>query len=205
MILTARQKVLAYVKKNRAVSAAQIGRALKMSAANVRHHLSVLCSDGRAVLVAETRKGGRGRPVKVYGLSESLLGNNLMLLSDLMLTEWLGKLSPAKRADAMALLAKELVSQLGRINSNVAMAKRLALLIEKLNTLHYQARWEAGAEGPRVLFAHCPYARIIDKHPELCMMDSALLDELTTQSIEQTMKMEKGGGSLCVFRLGIGR
>ncbi|MCJ7434122.1 MAG: ArsR family transcriptional regulator [Anaerolineales bacterium] len=201
MVTTARQKVLAYLKKNRAVSAAQIGRALKMSAANVRHHLSVLCSDGRAVLIAETRKSGRGRPVKVYGLSESLLGNNLALLSDLMLTEWLGKLSPAKRADAIADMAKGLVNQLGRINSNVPMAKRLALLIEKLNALYYQARWEAGAEGPRVLFAHCPYARIIDKHPELCLMDTALLEELTGQSVEQTMKMEKGGGSVCVFRL----
>ena len=176
-----------------------------MSAANVRHHLSLLCSDGRVVLVAETRKGGRGRPVKVYGLSESLLGNNLALLSDLMLTEWSGKLSPARRTEAMTVIAKELGSQLGQINSNVSMAKRLALVIEKLNALYYQARWEAGAEGPRVLFAHCPYAGVVDKHPELCMMDIALLEELTAQSIEQTAKMEKGGSTLCVFRLGLKR
>jgi len=202
-VTTARQKVLAYLKKNRAVSAVQIGRALKMSPANVRHHLSVLGSDGRAVLVGETRKGGRGRPVKVYGLSESLLGNNLALLSDLMLTEWLGSLSSAKRADAMAVIAKELGSRLGQINSNVPMAKRLVLIIEKLNTLHYQARWEAGAEGPRVIFAHCPYAGVIDKHPELCILDSALLEELTEQSLEQIAKMEKGGNSFCVFRLGV--
>ena len=205
MVTTARQKVLAYVKKNRAVSAAQTGRALKMSAANVRHHLSLLCSDGRVVLVAETRKGGRGRPVKVYGLSESLLGNNVALLSDLMLTEWLGDLSPAKRTEAMAVIAKELGSQMGQINSNVPIAKRLVLVIEKLNALHYQARWEAGAEGPRVLFAHCPYAGVIDKHPELCMMDLALLEELTAQSVEQTAKMEKGGILSCVFRLGLRR
>jgi len=202
-VTTARQKVLAYLKKNRAVSAEQIGRALKMSAANVRHHLSVLCSDGRVVLVAETREGGRGRPVKVYGLSESLLGNNLALISDLALTEWLGKLSSTKRAELMAVIAKELINQLGRINSTVPMVKRLAFLVEKLNVLHYQARWEAGAEGPRVLLAHCPYAGIIDKHPELCMMDSVLLEELTAQSIEQTAQMEKGGSSVCMFRLGI--
>jgi predicted ArsR family transcriptional regulator len=205
MVTTARQKVLAYLKKNRAVSAAQTGRALKMSVANVRHHLSVLCSDGRVVLVAETRKGGRGRPVKVYGLSESLIGNNLALLSDLMLTEWLSKLSPEKRADAMAVISKELGMRLGQINSNIPMAKRLVLVIEKLNALYYQAHWEAGAEGPRVLFEHCPYTGVIDKHPELCMMDSALLEELTGQSVEQTAKMEKGGNSLCVFRLGIRR
>jgi predicted ArsR family transcriptional regulator len=205
MITTARQKVLAYLKKNRAVSAAQIGRALKMSAANVRHHLSVLCLDGRAVLLAQTRKGGRGRPVKVYGLSESLLGNNLVLLSDLMLTEWLSKLSLSKREEAMATMAKGLISQMGLTNLNVPIAKRLALVIEKLNALYYQARWEAGAEGPRVIFAHCPYAGIIDKHPELCRMDSALLGELTAQPVEQTAQMEKGGSSVCVFKLGLMR
>jgi predicted ArsR family transcriptional regulator len=205
MVITARQKVLAYLKKNRGVSAAQIGRALKMSAANVRHHLSLLCSDGRAVLVAETRKGGRGRPVKVYGLSEGLLGNNLALLSDLMLTEWLGRLSPAKRTEVLAVIAKELGSQMGQINSNVPIAKRLVLVIEQLNVLHYQARWEAGAEGPRVLFTHCPYAGVIDKHPELCMMDLALLEEISSQSVEQIAKMEKGGNSMCVFRLGARR
>lgn len=201
MTTTARQKVLAYLKKNRAVSAAQIGRALKMSPANVRHHLSVLCSDGRAVLVAEIRKGGRGRPLKMYGLSESLLGDNLALLSDLALTTWLGKLSPGKRAEAMAVIAKELENQLGQVNSDIPLAKRLALLIEKLNTLYYQARWEAGADGPHILFAHCPYARIIDKHPELCTMDSVLLGELTARPVEQIARMEMGGNSLCVFRL----
>jgi predicted ArsR family transcriptional regulator len=201
MVITARQKVLAYLKKNRAVSAAQIGRALQMSAANVRHHLSVLCSDGRAVLVAETHKGGRGRPVKMYGLSESLLGDNLGLLSDLVLTEWLSKLSPGKRMEAMAVIAREMGNRLGQVSSSLPMAKRLVLIIEKLNTLYYQARWEAGAEGPRVLFARCPYAEIIDKHPEVCTMDSALLGELTAQPVEQTAKMERGGNSLCVFRL----
>ena len=204
-MITARQKVLAYLKKNRSASAAQIGRALQMSAANVRHHLSVLCSDGRVVMLAEAPKGGRGRPVKLYGLSESLIGNNLASLSDLALTEWLGKLSPAKRGEAMAVIAKALASQLGQINSNVLMAKRLAFVIEKLNTLYYQARWEAGAEGPRVLFAYCPYARIIDKHPELCTMDAALLDELTGQSVEQSAKIGNGGSSVCVFKMGIKR
>jgi predicted ArsR family transcriptional regulator len=105
----------------------------------------------------------------------------------------------------MAVIAKELVSKLGQINSTVPMAKRLALVIEKFNALYYQARWEAGAEGPRVLFTHCPYAGVIDKHPELCVMDSALLEELTAQSVEQTAKMEKGGISSCVFRLRVRR
>ena len=51
-MLTARQKVLAHLKKTRSASAREIARALKMSAPNVRHHLSVLCSDGRVEFVS---------------------------------------------------------------------------------------------------------------------------------------------------------
>ena len=46
-MVTARQKVLTYLTKNRTASAREISRSLKMSAATVRHHLRVLTSDGR--------------------------------------------------------------------------------------------------------------------------------------------------------------
>lgn len=199
-VTTARQKVLTYLAKNRAVSATQIGRALKMSAANVRHHLSVLCSDGRASVVGETRKGGRGRPVKLYGLSENLLGNNLAFLADGLLDEFLKKLSPAKQEDALQALARQLAAT-GKTTETLGMSKRLAQTIENLNQLNYQARWEAGAEGPRILFGHCPYASIIEKHPELCRMDAAMLEEMMGTRTRQIGKIEPGAqeSGFCIF------
>lgn len=198
-VTTARQRVLAYFKKQHSASAVQIGRALNMSAANVRHHLSVLLSDGRIVMASEARKEGRGRPIKFYRLSENLLGNNLALLSDKLLDEWLGKLSPAKRDDALQDLAKALISQIGQTGSKVPVAKRLAFVVSKLNELHYHSHWEAGMEGPRVLFAHCPYAAVVEKHPELCKMDASLLASLLEGDIQQIAKLERGGAPACVF------
>ena len=63
-MLTARQKVLAHLKKTRAASAREIARALKMSAPNVRHHLGILTSDGRLEVTSVHQRGGRGRPEK---------------------------------------------------------------------------------------------------------------------------------------------
>ena len=198
---TARQKVLAYLKKNRAVSAAQIGRALNMSAANARHHLTVLCSDGRAQQVGMTRRAGRGRPVKLYGLSENLLGNNLARLSSSVLEAWLKGLSSVEWENALRALSRTLISQMGPASSNLPMMKRLALVVEKLNGLNYQARWEASAEGPRLLFAHCPYAAIIANHPELCTMDAALLEELMGQPARQTAKIGEAESPICAFKI----
>jgi predicted ArsR family transcriptional regulator len=82
------------------------------------------------------------------------------------------------------------------------LAKRLNLTAEKLNEMNYHAHWEAGSEGPRIVFGHCPYAAIVGRHPELCAMDHALLKNLTGQPTAQLFKTGKDGSSVCVFAVG---
>jgi len=186
---TARQKVLAYLMKTRTTSAREISRALKMSAPTVRHHLRVLVSDGRLEMTSVRGREGRGRPEKVYSIPRAALGDNLSALSEVLLTE-------AGSSVRMAALAKRLAGE-SNIKSQ-PVAKRLNLLVEKINQMNYHARWEAGPQGPRILFGHCPYASIIAKHPELCQMDAALLKELFGDDMEQIAKIENFQG-LCIF------
>jgi len=198
---TVRQKVLNFLKKQGSASAVQIALALKMSAASVRHHLSILIADGRIVLIGITRNKGRGRPIKVYGLSEKSLGDNLSLLSSALLNHRSGTLPTSKRLPFLHSLAADIADQIGRPNTKDPMTKRLIHLLENLNEKHYQSRWEAGAEGPRILFAHCPYAAIIDKHPELCQMDGFLLGEEMGAKARQLAKIDRkpGGITHCIF------
>ena len=190
---TVRQKVLAHLNKNRSVSAREIARALQLSAATVRHHLRVLTADGRLEMTSVRGRDGRGRPEKVYSLPASVLGDNLAALSDILLTE-------AKPVLKIDVLAKRLAGQSDL--SSQSLAKRLNLTIEKLNQMNYHARWEAGSEGPRIIFTHCPYAAIIEKHPELCQMDAALIRERIGQAAVQIFKTGKEGSTICVFVVG---
>ena len=190
---TARQKVLAYFAKSRTASTREIARGLRMSAATVRHHLRVLASDGRLELASGRGRDGRGRPEKVYSLPSAALGDNLAALSDALLTES----SSGVRTEA---LARRLA---GDTNfANQPLAKRLNLTVDKLDRMNYHPRWEAGAEGPRIVFGHCPYAAILEKHPELCQMDQAMLNELMGQPARQILRTGKEGSSVCVFVLG---
>ncbi len=84
---TARQKVLVYLNKTRTASAGEISRALKMSAATVRHHLRVLVSDGRLEMTSVRGRDERGRPEKIYSLPRAALGENLSALSAALLAE----------------------------------------------------------------------------------------------------------------------
>ena len=191
---TARQKVLTYFEKSRAASAREIARALKMSAATVRHHLRLLAADGRLELSSVRGRDGRGRPEKIYSLPRAALGTNLAALSEALLAE-------AGAGIRMDSLAK----QLAKVDNFAGqpLAKRLNLTVEKINGMNYHARWEAGSEGPRVVFSHCPYAAIIEKHPELCKMDEALLKDLVGQPARQILKTGKEGSSVCVFLVGM--
>jgi len=188
-MITARQKVLSYLNKTRIASVREISRTLKMSAANVRHHLRVLTSDGRLEMNSVRGREGRGRPEKVYSIPRAALGDNLSALSDALWTE-------AGASVRVEALAKCLAGE-SNIKSQ-PLAKRLNLLVEKINQMNYHARWEAGPQGPRILFGHCPYAAIIGKHPELCQMDAALLKELFGGDMEQIAKIENFQG-MCIF------
>ena len=192
-MVTARQKVLAYLNKTRIGSAREIARALKMSAPTIRHHLRVMTADGRLEISSVRGRGGRGRPEKVYSLPRAALGDNLSALGDAVLTE-------AGTSVRMEALAKRLAGE-----SNFAglpLSKRLNLTVEKLNGMNYHARWEAGPHGPRMIFGHCPYAAIIEKHPELCRMDESLLKELMGDSAAQLFKIGRDGSLTCVFAVG---
>ena len=187
---TARQKVLGYFNKSRTASAREIARATKMSAATVRHHLRVLAADGRLEMGPVQERDRRGRPEKVYVLPQAALGDNLSALAEAILAE-------AGSGLKMEALAKHI---LGEANfASQPIAKRLNLVIEKLNEMNYHARWEAGAEGPRILFGHCPYAAMIAKHPELCEMDTSLLTQFISRPVARESKSETQKSGICPY------
>ena len=199
----ARQRILAYLQSHHGVTAAEVSRALRVTPANIRHHLSILAADGRAQVVGERRGQGRGRPVQMYGLGDTASGDNLSALADAALTQWLAALPPDQRDSALGALAAHLADASAGERSAAPIVRRLAQAMIRLNRLYYHARWEAHAQGPRVVFEHCPYAAILEKHPELCRMDGFLLKELLGADITQSARLELNARGLpfCMFVL----
>jgi predicted ArsR family transcriptional regulator len=199
---TSRQRILAYLKLHNGVSAAELSRALRVTAANVRHHLSILVADGRVQVLGLRPGQVRGRPVQIFGLSEVALGDNLSGLTDLVLTVLLENVpAPGQEALLGTLAARLAAVQPGEATG--PLTRRLALTIELLNRLGYAARWEAHAAAPRIIFEHCPYAAVIGSHPELCRMDGLLLSQHLGVDVEQTACLEKNarGTTFCQFAL----
>jgi predicted ArsR family transcriptional regulator len=208
---TSRQRILAYIRKHRTASSADISCALGMTPANARHHLAHLEANGLIEVIGQQRGEGRGRPVQVYGLSRHTLEDNVALLASVLLEEWLTNLPPKKQEEHLRALTQRMANGGSTSNStagvqNASFPQRLTQAVERLNEMHYQARWEAGMVGPRILLGYCPYMKIIHHHPELCQMDVFLLEEFLGYAIRQTAKLQVSAQGLpfCEFLLRTG-
>ncbi len=203
-IMTARRRVLSYLENHPGKSAVEIGRSLNMSAADVRHHLSILMADGRIAQMGLTRRAGRGRPVKLYGLPDHSFGDNFPALLDAVLDEFLGGLSQKQRQARVEAVADRLRRECSGVDHQASLMSRLAEVVLGLNKMHYRSRWEAGPEGPRVLLGHCPYAAILDHHPELCRMDTHQLSGCLGGAARQIARIGQAGAAQCVFSIAQG-
>jgi predicted ArsR family transcriptional regulator len=196
-----RSRILDYLRKQQTATVHELSSALTMTGANVRHHLGVLESSELIELVSQRREG-RGRPVAVYGLSRRMLGDGLDGLAGALLEGLLRNASEAEQEVRLKSVALRLGGNTmpGRVPSAL---RQLTQAVDRLNELHYQARWEAGIDGAHIILGHCPYAAIIATYPELCRMDAYLLEQGSGSPVEQMAKLQPSakGYPFCVFRV----
>jgi len=201
MPLTTRLRILDYLRRHHTATAGDLARFLAMTGANVRYHLAML-EDNQLVEVVGRRHDGNGRPSQVYGLSRHVLGDGLDDLAIAIFEEWLQRLKATEQDAALARLAGRLAGSHPALEQvQKPLPRRLAEAIARLNELHYQARWEAAAAGPKVILGHCPYAAIVSRVPELCRMDVFLLESLLQIPMRQIAHIEPENGEWqCVFQ-----
>jgi len=194
-----RQRLLEILENRPGATTAELSRALQLTQADIRHHLSNMLKEGLIVTSGKLLSGRRGRPARRFSLAASLYQDNFDLLSEAMLVTTFEGLSSDEGKSYLNRVAEHLVS--GSSNQG-PLSQRLVQAVSQLNELGYQARWEAHAEAPRVFFDRCPFAALRPKHPELCQLDTNQLEIMSGESIthvESSAYLENG---YCLFYLG---
>jgi predicted ArsR family transcriptional regulator len=192
-----RQQIVDYLQANHKATSIELARALLVTAANVRHHLRILTEAGLVEVVGQEHMRRRGRPTKLYRLTENALKHNLEGLASALLKALL-----KNNIEANVALAQTATHLLGDYDLAATNAHaRLNQMVEKLNQLNYQSTWEASSSGPRIVLRNCPYAMILSEHSELCRLDAVLLARMLNQPVEQTSKLERNpnGSPHCIF------
>jgi predicted ArsR family transcriptional regulator len=192
-------RIVDYLDKHRTATPAELAASLSVTGADIRYHLGRLLARGQ-VIVSMRRTAGRGRPVGVYSrpAAESAIAYREVVGALLS-----GPLMGATEVERDSAL-RTLSSRLAGAASGTTQPQRLSQTVERLNSLQYQARWEAGPQGARIILNNCPFAGLIEAHPELCILDRYLLQSRSGLSARQLGKLQPGRDGLprCIFVLG---
>jgi predicted ArsR family transcriptional regulator len=122
----------------------------------------------------------------VYGLSPKQKQDNLVLLIEALMQVLTSENSPRDRSKKIRRIAEYIRGPAKSIGN---LTQRLYQAINRLNELNYQARWEAHQQAPRIILGNCPYAAIVNNHPEICQIDKYLLESLLIMPVEQESKL----------------
>ena len=192
-----RTEILDYLTSHSSSSAAEMGRFLEMTPANIRYHLAILEEEG-LVQVSDQRSGGyAGRPILLYNLTSKTLGDNILNLLGVML-KTLGE-------------EDEYQPMLERITSFILEdfqfepGNRISIFNQAvvfLNELHYHASWKATPDGPQIELRNCPYRDLAQIHSQLCKIDERVLSSIFNTEFVLIQKRDFGKNpfSPCIFK-----
>jgi predicted ArsR family transcriptional regulator len=201
-VKTVRQRILDHLQTKQIVSALEVSRALSMTPANARHHLAILVDEGAVKITGDRPPSGRGRPAYLYSPARQAQQHNLDRLASGLLEEFFKRLPEEEQREALRRIARRFQGEEPGKGAG-SLTQRLNQAVKRLNDLHYQARWEAHAQAPRLTLGHCPFAAILPAHPELCQMDADLLEGLLGVPAQQTARLatDSRGATYCRFAM----
>lgn len=195
-----RNKIIGYLQTHPVITVDEFSVELATTTlANIRYHLKNLLSEGMIIVSGSLPSLRRGRPVLQYSLNPAYQKNNLDILCSVALS-FLFADRPQGEIQAILFNFSERIIPPPQSLSG-ALTQRLSRVVAALNRRHYAARWEARPDGARILFGHCPYAAIIQQHPELCQMDNHILSLSSGKDVNQIARIGEGrpANLNCVF------
>ena len=193
-----RQRILDLLLKQDGLTAAELSRVLSVTQADVRYHLSQMVVEGLILPVKPKLSGRRGRPARRYSLASKAKRENYELLTRALINSIREKTS----AQEKELLLHEIASKIpGDYQSAGPLGRRLVQAVDQLNLQNYQARWEAHANAPRVIFDRCPFASLRPEFPELCQLDTKLLENLSDERVIQVESNAHQPDGYCLFHI----
>lgn len=193
------QCILELINSRKSLTVLEISQALNLTPANIRYHIKSLTINNLVEPVALRYPLQAGRPPMVFTTTKQSQINNFDILCELLLDELFLDKSHNNKMELLGKLAKKMNGSNTKTLLN--LTQRLNALIIHLNKLNYEARWEAHADGPRIILNHCPFLTIITKYPQLCILDAFIIQEFikTPTKHLQCLQRDFQGNIYCMF------
>jgi predicted ArsR family transcriptional regulator len=176
-----RERILHTLLNQSQCSVYALATAVGINPISVRHHIARLEAEG--LVTSQIERYGVGRPRHVYLLTEAglekfptryirLMSRLLEQMKDSLPETIVNALFSKMAADLAANLAAEANLK------NLSIEKRLDVIKNLLAEEGFTVEWERQADEVLFRGIRCPYFRISQEHPEVCLVDQQLLSHL---------------------------
>ncbi len=196
-----RQQILTILKEKGQATVDDLAGSLGLTPITVRHHLSILMGEG--YLAAQQVRRKVGRPHYVYNLTDKaadLFPQGYHILTDRLLDEMQDMVGKEGMAELIGRLADKLAAKIAPQVVGGTLEERLEQAARLLVSEGFLARWERTTDGYVFTELNCPYRRIVDRHPEVCIMDERFLTAVLGAHVER-VECTAGGSGRCSYRL----
>lgn len=194
-----RSRVARSILEHGPSTASALAERLGLTAAAIRRHLDVL-EDTGVLESAEQRvygHRGRGRPARVFGLTEAGRATFYSAYDDLAITA-LQFLARTGGPDAVTRFAESRIADLETRFAALAEASPDATpaeaLAEALSADGYVASSEPLPSGEQLCQHHCPVASVAGEFPQLCEAETAAFSRLLGVHVQRLATIAHGDG-----------
>lgn len=198
-----RRRITEILRENGTATVAVLADELGMAQVSVRHHLDILVGEGLVQLSGLQRRDGAGRPSQVYTLTPSglkLFPQRHDALADSLLTELKASLPGSVVRGVLERVAERTAQEAPLPEMDQDVEGRLTQIALFLTDRGYSARWEQRGDHYELHACNCPYAGVSDHHPELCMMDQMMMQQLMPDAIRLESRVIDGSAH-CTYVL----
>lgn len=195
MATSTQTEILEVIIQKPGINASGICKTIQLSRADVYYHLDVLIKTGQIEQVSFSRKNNQvGRPSRGFVFKNPSIYDNFRFLLEIILTAHPELLSE----NQIHKLAEQFTHDFIYGGNNRQL---LDQAVNFLNKMNYQSSWEASKTGPRMIFKNCPYSGLVQSHPNLCILDNLILENLLKKDVfsSDTRFQNKQGKTSCIF------
>jgi predicted ArsR family transcriptional regulator len=197
-----RDRVITLLLERGSATAGELGKALGLSPAGIRRHLDAMLADGMVASRIRPVRGhrGRGRPAKVFALTEAARLSCAPHTYDDLATAALRWIARNGGSEAVASFAAEQVSTLeercraAMADANAEPLARARALARALSAEGYAASATTIATGGQLCQHNCPVAHVAAEFPQLCEAETEVISRLVGTHVQRLATIANGDG-----------
>lgn len=190
---TTKESILSQLLLLQSATISQLAELMGISEISVRHHLMSLEAEG--VIISSEERHGVGRPRFIYRPTEKgyqTAPANYLKISDQALKTMKRLLSAGALQEILKALGHDLAGNYSDAMTLEDHDKNLERLAINLTQDGFIFSWAKSDQNYTLTTHHCPFHYLGQTHPEVCLINHALLESLVKRPITHNTCILRG-------------